>query len=161
HTNGFSYGAWIKLQGRTGAVLSKMDDGPSYRGIDLLINDGKVEVHLVHQFPDNAIKVVSREPLSTNEWHHLFVTYDGSQKAAGVRVSLDAKALPVDTPNDKLSASIRTDAPLRIGSRTNAFPFAGLLDEVRIYDRPLRAEEVAELAAYPYLLIAAQPAAQR
>ena len=50
NTNAFSYGAWIKLHSNKGAVLSKMEEGPGYRGFDLLIMDGKVEVHLAHQF---------------------------------------------------------------------------------------------------------------
>src|SRR5262249_19840923 len=31
-TNAFSYGAWIKLHDKKGVVLSKMEEGPGYRG---------------------------------------------------------------------------------------------------------------------------------
>ncbi len=160
-TNAFSYGAWIKLHGKTGTVLSKMAEGPGYRGFDLLVSDGKVQVHLVNKFPDNAIKVVSKEPLATNVWTHLFVTYDGSKKAAGVKLYVDERTAAVETPNDKLSASIATDAPLLIGARIKAFPFNGLIDEVRFYDRALKAEEIAQLFAHPNLLAAKLPGDQR
>jgi mono/diheme cytochrome c family protein len=122
NTNAFSYGAWVKLHGKTGAVLSKMEEGPGYRGFDLLLNDAKAEVHLVHKFPDNAIKVVTKDALPTNMWLHLMVTYDGSNKAGGLRIFVDGKSRPLDMPTDKLSASIRTEAPLLIGTRINAFP---------------------------------------
>jgi hypothetical protein len=160
-TNAFSYGAWIKLHGKTGTVLSKMEEGPGYRGFDLLISDGKVQVHLVNKFPDNAIKVVSKEPLATNVWIHLFVTYDGSKKAAGVKIYVDERTSAVETPNDKLSESIATDAPLLIGARLKAFPFNGLIDEVRFYDRALKAEEIANLFAHPNLLVAKLPGDKR
>ncbi len=160
-TNAFSYGAWIKLHGKTGTVLSKMDEGPGYRGFDLLISDGKVQVHLVNKFPDNAIKVVSKEPLATNVWTHLFVTYDGSKKAAGVKLYVDERMAAVETPNDKLSESINTEAPLLIGTRVKAFPFDGLIDDVRFYDRALKGEEVAQLFAYPNLLVAKLPGDKR
>jgi len=160
-TNGFSYGAWIKLTGKTGAVLSQMEDGPSYRGFDLLINDGKIEAHLVHQFPENAIKVVTREALSTNVWKHVFVTYDGSQKAAGVKIYVDGVPAAINVPNDKLSASLRTQVPFRVGARTNAFAFHGLIDDLRVYERALPAAAVAALAAYPNLLVALIPAQER
>src|SRR5262249_51088268 len=54
-TNGFSYGAWVKVQS-DGAIVSKIEKKPGYRGFDLFASDGRFEVHLVHQFPDNAIK---------------------------------------------------------------------------------------------------------
>ena len=160
-TNAFSYAAWIKLHAATGAVLSKMEPAPSYRGFDLLVNEGKVEVHLVHEFPDNAIKVAAKDPLPTNSWRHLCVTYDGSQKAAGVKVYVDGQARPLDAPNDKLSATIATPAPLLIGTRTNAFPFRGLIDDVRFFDRQLPPDEVSALAAYPNLRLAQLDPAQR
>ncbi len=59
-TNAFSYGAWVKVQSN-GAILSKMEKKPGYRGFDLLANDGRFEVHLVHQYPDNAIKVKTKD----------------------------------------------------------------------------------------------------
>jgi len=154
NTNAFSYGAWVKLHGKTGAVLSKMEEGPGYRGFDLLLNDAKAEVHLVNKFPDNAIKVVTKDALPTNTWLHLMVSYDGSNKAGGLRIFVDGKSRPLDTPTDKLSASIRTEAPLLIGSRIKAFPFNGLIDDVRFYSRRLKSEEVASLAAHANLLIA-------
>ncbi|HEY0550002.1 MAG TPA: DUF1553 domain-containing protein [Verrucomicrobiae bacterium] len=160
-TNAFSYGAWIKLHGKTGTVLSKMEEGPGYRGFDLLISDGKVQVHLVNKFPDNAIKIVSKDSLPTNVWTHLFVTYDGSKKAAGVKLYVDERTAAVETPNDKLSENIATDAPLLIGARIKAFPFNGLIDEVRFYDRALKAEEIASLFAHPNLLAAKLPGDQR
>ena len=161
HTNSFSYGAWIKLHGKTGAVLSKMEEGPGYRGFDLLINDAKAEVHLVHTFPDNAIKVVTKDALPTNLWLHLMVTYDGSNKAGGLKIFVDGKSRPLDTPTDKLSATILTEAPLLIGARLKAFPFTGLIDDVRFYNRRLKSEEVASLAGYGNLLISRVAADQR
>jgi mono/diheme cytochrome c family protein len=161
NTDSFSYSAWIKLHGRTGAVLSKMEEGPGYRGFDLLINDAKAEVHLVNKFPDNAIKVVTKDALPTNLWLHLLVTYDGSNKAGGLRIFVDGKSRPLDTPTDKLSATILTEAPLLIGARIKAFPFAGLIDDVRFYQRRLRSEEAASLASYGNLLITQTAADQR
>ena len=161
NTNAFSYGAWVKLHGKTGAVLSKMEEGPGYRGFDLLINEAKAEVHLVNKFPDNAIKVMTKDALPTNTWLHLMVTYDGSNKAGGLRIFVDGKSRPLDTPTDKLSASIRTEAPLLIGTRIKAFSFAGLIDDVRFYNRRLKSEEVAGLTAHANLVIARLSADQR
>ncbi len=161
NTNAFSYGAWVRLLGRTGAVLSKMEEGPGYRGFDLLVNDAKAEVHLVNQFPDKAIKVVTKEALATNVWTHVMVTYDGSNKAGGLRIYVDGKSRGLDVPTDKLSGSIRTSAPLLIGGRQKAFPLTGMIDEVKFFGRRLKAEEVARLASAGPHSIARLPVAQR
>lgn len=153
-TNAFSYGAWIKLHGKTGTILSKMEEAPGHRGFDLIVSDRKVEVHLIHKFPDDAVKVVSKSVLPTNEWVHVFVTYDGSKKAAGVKLFVDGLTNAVDVSKDKLTATIGTESPLLLGSRVKAFPFNGLLADVRFYDRALKTNEVAELFAYPHLRIA-------
>ena len=160
-TNAFSYGAWTKLHGKTGTVLSKMEKGPGYRGFDLLISDGKIEVHLASTFPDNAIKVASKEALPTNAWRQVFVTYDGSKKAAGVKLYVEGRAVALDLAKDKLSTTIATDAPLLIGARLGAFPFHGLIDDVRFYDRALGSNDVAALFAHPHLLVAKSPKEQR
>jgi mono/diheme cytochrome c family protein len=160
-TNAFSYGAWIKLHDKTGTVLSKMAAGPGYRGFDLLISNGKIEVHLASEFPDNAIKVVGKEALPTNEWRHVFVTYDGLKKAAGVKLYIGGRSQSLDVSKDKLSATITTDTPLFIGTRLKAFPFRGLIDDVRFYNRALRSNEVAALSDYPSLSLAKLPKEQR
>jgi len=93
-TNAFSYGAWVKVQS-DGAILSKIEKKPGYRGFDLFVNDGRFETHLVHQFPDDAIKVKTKDKLPGNQWLHVLVTYDGSGKGAGVKLLVDGRAREV------------------------------------------------------------------
>jgi hypothetical protein len=160
-TNAFSYGAWIRAEARSGAILSKMEPAPTYRGFDLLLSEGKLEVHLVNAFPENALKVSTKETISTNAWHHVFVTYDGSRKAAGVKVYVDGSVRSVDVPHDKLSNSIATSTPLLIGTRVGAFAFRGSLDEVRFYDRVLAPDQVKSLVQEVHLAWARIPQEQR
>ncbi len=144
-TNAFSYGAWVFPRAKTGAVLSKMEEAPSYRGFDLLLADGRVEVHLVNRFPENALKVSTRDTLATNQWHHLLVTHDGTGKAAGVKVYIDGLVRAVDAPHDSLTAPISTPEPLRIGSRKGAFALEGSIQDLRFYSRALPAAEATAL----------------
>ena len=46
---------------------------------------GKVSVHIIHKWQENAIKVTTKESVEADQWHHIFATYDGSSKAAGIR----------------------------------------------------------------------------
>jgi hypothetical protein len=144
-TNAFSYGAWIKVQS-DGALLSKVEKKPGYRGFDLFVNDGRFEVHLIHRFPDDAIKVKTKDKFAANQWRHVFVTYDGSGKGAGVKLLVDGRARDVEIEKDNLSDSITNDEPLRIGSRNDEGNFTGLIDDARFYDRALSAEDARLLA---------------
>ncbi len=144
-TNTFSYGAWVKVQS-DGAILSKIEKKPGYRGFDLFANDGRFEVHLVHQFPDDAIKVKTKEKFAANQWQHVLVTYDGSGKGAGVKLFVGGRARDVEIEKDKLSDSIANDEPLRVGSRNEEGDFTGVIDDVRFYDHALSGDDARVLA---------------
>lgn len=78
-----------------------------------------------------------------NEWHHVAVTYDGSN----MRIYVDG--LPAaSVPKTGLLTSSATAAvaignqPAGAGSR----PFDGLIDDVRVYDRALTSAEIAAMS---------------
>jgi mono/diheme cytochrome c family protein len=144
-TNAFSYGAWVRVQGG-GAILSKMEAGPGFRGFDLHVSDNRFEVHLAHRFPDDAIKVKTKDKFEGGGWRHVLVTYDGSTKASGVKVYVDGKARAVDAEKDGLKGSIANAEPVRLGSRRGEGHFKGQLDDVRFYERALTVDDARRLA---------------
>ncbi|MEX0867551.1 MAG: DUF1553 domain-containing protein [Pirellulales bacterium] len=143
----FSYGAWIKPEGPgSGAPIARMQDGNGYRGYDLYISGGRVAMHIIHSWPGNAVKVTTKSQVKPNEWQHLFVTYDGSSKAAGISIYFDGQKQEWDIEQDRLTETIRNDIPLYIGRRNPGSPFKGAVDDVRLYSRLLSEAEVAALA---------------
>ena len=143
----FSYGCWIKPKGNAnGAPITKMNDGNAYRGYDMLFGNGRLSVHIVSTWPTNAIKVNTKKTLKKDAWQHVFVTYDGSSKAAGVKIYFDGKPQEWTIEQDRLSATIRTKAAFQLGRRSPGGPFNGLIDDVRVYDRALTEAEVGALA---------------
>ena len=145
-TDSFSYGAWVYPTSNDAmTVVSRMDDGADFRGWDMYLGDGKVYVHLIHKWEENAIRVNTKMPIALNRWTHLFATYDGSGKAKGITIYVDGKPADLDITHDKLTGTIRTDKPALIGRRTMSAPFQGMLDEVRIYGRAVSGAEVAQL----------------
>jgi mono/diheme cytochrome c family protein len=152
-TNAFSYGCWTKFHGNDGTLLSKMEAAPGHRGFDLILEGGRLAAHLVHAWPDNAIKVQTKDPLPTNRWLHVMMTYDGSSKAAGVKLFVNGKLQTLETKTDKLSASIATDTALRIGRRIDSSRMNGLIDDVRFYGRALDSIEIVAVAAIPHLAL--------
>jgi hypothetical protein len=136
------------------ALLSKMDDRSAHRGYDVLLEGGKVAVHLVHRWPGDALKVLAKDPLSLDAWHHVVVAYDGSRKAAGVRLYLDGKPAALAAANDSLRGTLRTTQPLLLGKRQTSIPFTGRLRDVRIYGLQLGPGDASRLAANEPLTLA-------
>ena len=147
-TDSFSYGGWIRpAKKASGTVIAKMDEASGSRGFDLLVQaNRRVEVHIINKWPDNAIKVYAEPKLKPETWHHVFATYDGSSKAAGVKIYVNGKLQETKTEQDKLNDTIRTKTPLYLGRRNPGQPFHGEVDDVLIYKRELSADEIAKLA---------------
>jgi hypothetical protein len=146
---GFSFGAWVRLPNTdgAGAIFARMDNEHDYRGWDLWVENGKVGTHIINTWPSDALKVVTRVPISARQWHHVFVTYDGSSKVAGVKVYVDGVPQEPEIQADALRSTIRTKVPLKIGQRHSMGRINNLmLQDARIYGRTLSGTEVEGLA---------------
>ncbi|MBI1841605.1 MAG: DUF1553 domain-containing protein [Verrucomicrobia bacterium] len=160
-TNAFSFGAWIRPEALSGAILSQMEEGPGYRGFDLLLTDGKVEAHWIHKFPESALKVSTKDRVPVASWHHVLATYDGSRKPAGVKIFIDGESRAFDVPYDSLKDTITNAAPLLIGGRIHALQFSGAISDARFYRRALAPAEVSALFSAQAGLMARVPEKQR
>src|SRR6185503_10974264 len=114
-TNGFSYGCWVNIPKpkEFGTLIARMDQTNDYRGWDLAQTGKKIAVHIVSKWPVDALKVSTKEEvLKPGTWQHVFMTYDGSSKAKGLKLFVDGAAVPLATDNDTLTNSIRTTESL-------------------------------------------------
>ncbi|MDB5388606.1 MAG: Planctomycete cytochrome [Planctomycetaceae bacterium] len=146
-TDKVSFGAWVfPVTNNPIAILSKMNEGQAFRGYDLLLEGGKPAVHIVSHWPDNGLKVIGKNAVPLNAWHHVLVTWDGAGKAVGVKIYVDGVLQELEISNDKLTDSIKTEQPFRIGRRTTSNGFSGLIDDVQFFQAELTADEVKRLA---------------
>ena len=154
-TNAFSFAAWVRFEG-DGAVWSKMEKGPGYRGVDLLVADRRFQTHWIHQWPENALKVKTREQFPANQWMHVLVSYDGTAKASGIKMYVNGRARDLETEKDQLKDSVVTPEPLRLGSRNGESFFTGIVDDARFFSRVLSSEEAAKLTFHGFMPIVAK-----
>jgi hypothetical protein len=159
-TNAFSYGAWVKPE-TDGAVISKMEKSPGYRGFDLFYSGERFEAHLAHTWPDDAIHVRTKDRFPKRQWAHVMAAYDGSGKASGLKLFVNGRLRDLDIESDQLTNSIANIEPLRIGARNGEALLKGLFGDVRTYDRDLSADEVRLLAFQAYLPILAKSRGHR
>ena len=82
------------------------------------------------------------------QWHHVFFTYDGSGKAAGLRLYVNGQPVETKVEVDGLKDSIRTTVPFQFGQRAKSDEMRqARFQDVRIYGRCLAPDEVARLPA--------------
>ena len=123
------------------------------RGFELTLDEGRPFFGVIHFWPGNAVAVRARQPLPIGEWSDLAVTYDGSSRAAGLRLYRDGVPLDVDVIRDRLYKDIGYDKgagdlsgqpPIAVGARFRDSGFRnGLIGDLRIFDAALTAAEVA------------------
>ena len=124
------------------------------RGFELTLDHGRPFFGLIHFWPGNAVAVRARRALPLDVWSRLVVTYDGSSRAAGIRLYLDGVRLETDVVRDHLfkDISYRREAgdrsadihPFTIGARFRDTGFKnGLIDDLQVFDVRLTAVEVS------------------
>ena len=160
-TTPFSFSLWLRpTETQERAVIvhrSRAWTDSGSRGYEFLLEDGKPSFGLIHFWPGNALKVRAGTRLPLNRWSHLAVTYDGSSRAAGLRLFLNGEPLAVEIVRDHLFKDIlhRTqwgDAEadsieLTLGARFRDSGFKnGSIDEFEVFDRELTPWEVKEVA---------------
>jgi hypothetical protein len=144
----FAMGAWIKPDdANAGTILSRMVDSDRAAGYRLSLEGGKIHVQMAVRWLDDAIRVETVQGLVPGRWQHVCFSYDGSRTAAGIKVYVDGRPAPLKVNLDDLNQNFVTDEPLRIGAGGGpASRFRGGIDDVRVYDHVLPAEDVAVLA---------------
>ncbi len=160
----FTLGAWVfptEEKGRRTIFSRMLDADKGFRGYAVQLAGGFAAFYLVHRFPDNLVNVQTKTRLTPRRWHHVLVTYDGSSKAAGVKIFVDGKNEKLSKLGDTLSEPIRAPGPLYIGKGHPVAMFKGRLDEARLWDRVLADTEVTRLPGISIHSLLATPRDQR
>lgn len=123
--------AWLGgSDGNVNTIVRKGDGTPN--NYNLAISGGKVMFCLDDS---DTAGIKSSSTLNTGQWYFIAATWDGTTAKIYINGVLDtssAKAAPIGTDT-------RT---LYIGGRSGTDMFNGMLRDVRIYNRPLTANEI-------------------
>jgi hypothetical protein len=140
-----TFGGWFRTEsGESGqTLLQKADARFGSRGYAV---DVQTPTSLrAHVAVDSGRASVNAFGVSTHdgEWHHLVCTWDGSV----LGMYLDGEV--VDRDDTQSGSVVHSDRSLYIGRGDNGYttyyPMAGAVDDVRVYDRALGADEVRSL----------------
>jgi hypothetical protein len=144
----FTFSAYLRL-GEKNARATVLHSTGFYTGdgdasgVELLVVQGKLRWSMIHLWPNSAASVEMTEALPVDQWRRVTATYDGSSKAAGLRLYIDGRVVKTTVVRDTLHAKPRDNA-LEIGSRSRDAGFRnGSLDDIRLWRTALTAAEVA------------------
>jgi hypothetical protein len=139
------------------SVFQKLDDEQHRRGFEWAFEDlalvgiqrwaARLTVTIASA-TSKKIQVRTRDRLRLGDWYHVGLVYDGSARAAGLRLYVDGKPFDTEVVHDTLSGPIRTGAALRVGSKVLGVPFVGQIDDLRLYNRVLTPAQVEQLAIH-------------
>ena len=155
----FSFAIWIRRDKagvggpvitRSGAVMN------GHRGYELILRpDGTLTTGLHHVAPDNSLEIETVTPMTVGDWYHVAVTYDGSSRAAGLRLYVNGVTAPTRVMTDNLARSIISEplgdwggiSAIRLGRRGDENLSDTSVDEFYVFPDELTALEVATLSA--------------
>ncbi|MFC5412987.1 DUF1553 domain-containing protein [Larkinella bovis] len=171
----FTVSAWFTIaKPDVEGMLMGKSNGPfdGNRGYEILLQkDGRLKMTISHVWPDNSLDVETVGKVRYQQWFHLAMTYDGSGRAAGIKLYLDGKPAPLQVVTDNLRHSIDhgqngknwTGSPFLIGRVHDHYIKDYAIDELRIYNRSLTPLEIPALANQSDALTTAlyTPAAKR
>ena len=136
----FSVFAWIKSSAR-GQVIISQNDSTGTRWLWTDPSYGRLTTWLMHPPFD---PLMSGSTITDGQWHHVGMVYD----SIGLKrhLYIDGAEAAKDFA---FVGGVSSNGGLYLGADKTLEPasfFSGLIDDVRIYDEVLSAEEVAELA---------------
>jgi hypothetical protein len=157
-TDPFTLSVWVypTRNATIEGILSKLYHGSPYNGsFEIMKIDAPeggsgvangLRVSLISNWDaGNAIQVDTTTALTLNTWTHIAVTYNGSSAASGVKIFLNGSQDTLTTRMNGLAGSTLNNLSVKISTRNTLYPFAGRMDEVRIYDRELSVGEIQRL----------------
>lgn len=169
----FSVSVWVKydreasLKGWNSALVSQDDHGRQADRLRRVFQlSTKGELLVWHRMGKGAADPFGKRPIQRDVWHHVVAVFDGSRHKLYANGELQDEQEGTFRPN--------AEEPIYFGKKNSPeqrFWFHGALDDIRLYNRALSAQEVAALyaehgyAGDPGLVVAplsaAKPAAKK
>lgn len=151
----FSIGIWVNIPKglKDGVIFHKSvaERLYNFKGYHLYLRNNRLEMNMAHAYPSNAITKLSTKDVPRDQWMQLTMTYDGSSRAAGMKLYADGAEVPMEITMDQLKKDIlfneQVQPGLQIGAWWRGSGFkGGKVDDILIYNRVLTPYEVKVIA---------------
>ena len=136
---GLTMTAWIKRRG-DGTVLTIAGATNGGRGLELSLSEGRPRIRLGSTNEGDQLRVRSKDAVPENQWTHVAVTWDGSNKADGLQIWIGNRVRETDREVEKLQSAVALDGTLTVGGGAS-----GALDGLRLIPAALTAGTLTRL----------------
>ena len=141
YTGGASFAAWIKTTDTTGALISGGGGAAASRGIGLFVESGALELYGSKATCGTYNFQLVGPTINDGLFHHVAATWTGTTVTGGVKLYVDGVLVGSTTA----LATITTDThAIHLGGHSVLAyaAYAGLIDEIGIYNRALSVAEI-------------------
>lgn len=140
---------WVRMTNRVSQpyMVSKNQTASPYTGWAMAVDaDGHPLIQIVADYPQQASGVASSVDLDDSSWHHLCGQWEVGTNRLTTLLWVDG-ALLVSNTYASTHATTDTTSPFTIGARddTGNLPYAGLVDELMIFDYKLTPAQITNL----------------
>ncbi len=142
--NDFSTSAWFKINTiqPQGVILGKYSSWPLW--YTRLNADGRVEVRIAFD-SDTSFPNTSGNIINDNNWHYVVAVYERNGSLTRyINGKIDGLSIDISSASDR---TVNTNNSFVVGGILSGQRFNGLIDDVRIYNRALTAQEIQTLYA--------------
>lgn len=156
-TDPFTLDLWLypdTIYEEAGIILHCENLRLGLKGYSLHLKDNRLSFIIAHSWPQNAIQLTTSAPLKSKKWTQVSITYDGSSRAAGLKIYADGLEVETEVEQDHLYKGIIFEWNIHtygfngmtFGQRDKIKAFKnGGLDEIRIFKDALTPIEILML----------------
>ena len=148
-TQAFSFSAWFKTTDTaTQVLIGKQLNTTPFNGYNISLKNNKINFFLGTTSLNARIQGSSPTLTSITDgnWHHVAVTYDGSQAISGFKIYFDNASQSITTTFNNTPSGVAGSAHFMIGARgttsSNTLRFDGNLDELSYFTSELSASDI-------------------
>ena len=162
-SDAFSISCWYKTTNSGSQMfVAKQNNSGSFNGFSLSMEpNNKLSFFIGTVSGSQYLYVQSANSSvhSNGNWHHLLLTYDGSQNTSGINMYFDGSSLSLTSVQNVAPSGVQSSVPFLLGARGLTFSnrLNGNLDEVSIYDSAINISDVWDGSGVPFDISSTNP----
>jgi len=151
-TDAFTISCWFKTTDyNTQILVGKQTNASPYNGYNFTVSASQIGFFLGTLTSSALIQGTTPviPSVTDGNWHHLALTYDGSQDISGFTIYYDNYTPAITTNKNNTPTSVSNNADFTIGARgtagSNAGNVNGNIDEVAYFNSELSASDISTI----------------
>ncbi|MEZ4156368.1 MAG: LamG domain-containing protein [Candidatus Paceibacterota bacterium] len=141
---GITTSFWIKPGRATYGIFGKASSAPNTSNGTWRISSASLKMQFQKSYSTTVLHRRTSLDLKEDEWNHVIVIWDGTANASGVSIYINGVEGSYSVSTDGVGTKV-SDASNNLNMNFGGGKIQGPLDELRLYNRILSANEIAAL----------------